>query len=100
MIGTTGAGTSNRTDSGAGPNGGVHDAGIAGQEGRVPDSAAPSEGGVGTETSAFTQISAGGLSTCGLRADGIATCWGNNSYGESAPAAGTFTQISSGGIQN
>ena len=100
MGGAPGAVTSNRTDSGVGTNGGVHDAGIAGQAGGVPDSAAPTEGGARTTTSAFTQISSGGLSTCGLRADGTVACWGNNTYGESAPVAATFTQISTGGIHN
>ena len=74
MGGATGAAASNRADSGVGPSRGVDDAGIAGQGGGVPDGATPTEGGVGsTGTSAFTQISAGGISTCGLRADGTAT---------------------------
>ena len=39
---------------------------------------------------AFTQISANGRHTCGLRADGSATCWGNNEDGESTPPCRRF----------
>ena len=44
----------------------------------------------------FTQVSAGGYHTCGLKGDGTVACWGENDYGQSTPPAGTFTQVSAG----
>ena len=44
----------------------------------------------------FTAISAGGTHTCGIRTNGTATCWGNNSDGQAAAPGGTFTAISAG----
>jgi len=37
----------------------------------------------------FTQVSAGGDYSCGVKADGSLACWGYNDYGEVTPAAGT-----------
>jgi hypothetical protein len=34
--------------------------------------------------------------TCGVRTDGTAQCWGDNSYNVSSPPDGTFTSISAG----
>ena len=89
LVGAAGVptGTDTRSDSG------VRDVDSFSEGGAAADGA-----GARTGTSVFTQISAGGISTCGLRADGAVTCWGDNSYGESAPAPGAFTQISAGGI--
>jgi len=46
--------------------------------------------------SGFEIISAGTYHTCGLKTDSTITCWGSNSYGQSTPPAGTFTQVSAG----
>jgi hypothetical protein len=45
----------------------------------------------------FSQVSAGGLHTCGVRTDGTLPCWGYNGDGESTPPAGTFSQVSAAG---
>ena len=50
----------------------------------------------GTAAESFTQVSAGGLHSCGLRSDGSVVCWGSNSFGEAAAPSGSFTQISAG----
>ena len=34
--------------------------------------------------------------TCGLKTDGTLACWGENSYGQATPPAGTFSQVSAG----
>ncbi len=44
----------------------------------------------------FTQVSAGGLHTCGVRTDGTIVCWGWNIYGQTAAPAGTFSEVSAG----
>jgi len=52
----------------------------------------------------FTEVSSGGSSsivehTCGLRTDGTVACWGSNSVGQAPPlVAGSFSQVSSGGL--
>ncbi len=60
---------------------------------------------------AFTQVSAGGNTTCGIRPDGTALCWGDDQNGEvngtpitsglgyatgKPPGGGTFIQVSAG----
>ena len=49
----------------------------------------------GTEAETFASISTGDFSTCGLRVDGTATCWGAFDY--ALPEGETFTLISAGG---
>ena len=45
----------------------------------------------------YVQIAAGRHHACGLRVDGVAHCWGNNSYGATdVPARMRFRQISAG----
>src|SRR5690349_15028543 len=50
----------------------------------------------------FTQVSAGGYHTCGIKSgDGTIACWGNSAEGEAPasqlpPAGTTFTQVSAG----
>jgi hypothetical protein len=52
----------------------------------------------GTPTGAFTQVSAGAMHACAIDGSGQVQCWGGDLSGQSTPPAGTFTQISSGGI--
>ena len=44
----------------------------------------------------FVSVSAGGLHTCGLKVDGSVVCWGDDSVGQSTPAAGVFNSVSAG----
>jgi alpha-tubulin suppressor-like RCC1 family protein len=37
---------------------------------------------------------------CELKSDGTLACWGENSYGQATPPAGTFRQISAGGYHS
>jgi alpha-tubulin suppressor-like RCC1 family protein len=43
-----------------------------------------------------TQVSAGHDFTCAILLDGSLACWGKNSFGQSTPPSGTFTQVSAG----
>ena len=45
----------------------------------------------------FSQVSAGGAHTCGVKTDGTLACWGWNKYGRATPPAGSFSQVSAGG---
>ncbi|KAJ7297342.1 hypothetical protein O6H91_Y063200 [Diphasiastrum complanatum] len=46
----------------------------------------------------FTQIAVGESHLCGIREDGIAECWRNNSHGQATPPPGVvFSQIAAGG---
>jgi alpha-tubulin suppressor-like RCC1 family protein len=44
----------------------------------------------------FARISAGGLHTCGLRADNSITCWGDSDFGQLDAPEDSFTQMSAG----
>ena len=47
----------------------------------------------------YTQISAVGDHTCGLRTDGSVVCWGADDYGQlRAPADERFTAVAAGGV--
>jgi alpha-tubulin suppressor-like RCC1 family protein len=41
-------------------------------------------------------VSAGQHHTCAIRIDGTLACWGDNSYGQATPPAGTFSAVSAG----
>jgi len=45
-------------------------------------------------------LSAGGYHSCAIRGDGALACWGDNSFGQSSPPAGSFTQVSAGYLHN
>jgi alpha-tubulin suppressor-like RCC1 family protein len=45
----------------------------------------------------FTQLSAGGSHTCGVKTDGTVACWGYNNLGQATPPSGSFTSVSAGG---
>ena len=44
----------------------------------------------------FTAVNAGTLHTCGLRPDGTAECWGDDTFGQSTPPGGAFAAITAG----
>ena len=46
---------------------------------------------------AFTEVSAGGSHTCGLRTDGSVACWGFNGWLEATPPEYALTQVSVAG---
>ena len=47
----------------------------------------------------YTQVTAGGDHTCGLRSDGSVVCWGSNANGQlHVPADERFTTIEAGGL--
>src|SRR6266536_513971 len=41
-------------------------------------------------------LDAGGTHTCGIRTTGVVACWGDNTYTQSTPPSGTFTEVSAG----
>src|SRR4051794_19723623 len=41
-------------------------------------------------------IPAGEVHSCGIKPDGTATCWGDNSFGQAGAPAGAFTAIAAG----
>ena len=45
----------------------------------------------------FTSFTAGGLHTCGVRADGSVACWGSHGSGRATTPSGEFTSVSAGG---
>ena len=45
----------------------------------------------------WTAVTAGSLHSCGLRADGTITCWGDDSSGQTDAPDGRFTAVSAGG---
>ena len=47
-------------------------------------------------TSGFLSVSAGQHHICGVKADGFAVCWGNDSSGQSSPPLSSFASVSVG----
>ena len=47
-------------------------------------------------TGEFRSVSAGADHTCGVRASGEITCWGNNKYGQTDEPAGSYRSVSAG----
>jgi hypothetical protein len=43
-------------------------------------------------------VSAGGSTTCAIRADGTLACWGRDDFGQANPPAGSFSAVSIGGL--
>ena len=52
--------------------------------------------GLDPPAGSFSQVSAGGEHTCGLKSDGTVACWGYNYFGQSTPPGGSFSQVSAG----
>ncbi len=51
----------------------------------------------GCTAGTFSQVSTGYEFTCGVKTDGSLACWGDNSYGQTAPLpTGAFSQVSAG----
>ena len=80
---------------------------VGGGYGLVPDLADESgtfllvaQSGQGSAPDSFTQVSAGGAHSCGLRTDGSIECWGDNGFGRSDAPGGSFTQVSAGGAHS
>ena len=44
----------------------------------------------------YVSVSVGGSHTCGLKADGVLSCWGWNAYGQTTVPPGVYTQVSAG----
>ena len=57
----------------------------------------PTEDTEEDESVAFSSVAAGADHYCGLRVDGTATCWGNNSRGQLDVPEGIFSMVSAGG---
>ncbi len=47
----------------------------------------------------FIAVAAAGVRTCALRADGTATCWGHDPYGQNEAPSGQFTALSISSIR-
>ena len=60
----------------------------------------PPPGGVLADSVTFTQVSAGGYHTCGLKTDGTMACWGYDLHGIATPPTGAFSQVSAGYLHN
>ncbi len=70
---------------------------IAGTSACGPSTVHGEAGLSGVEAGRFTQISMSQLSTCGLREDGEAVCWGYRHQGSLSPKPGPFTRLASSG---
>ena len=49
---------------------------------------------------AYRSVSAGGLHSCAIRADGTLVCWGNNVFGQADPPDGIYTAVTAGEFQS
>ena len=47
-------------------------------------------------TGEFHSVNAGADHSCGVRASGEITCWGNNKYGQTDAPAGSYSSVSAG----
>ena len=65
---------------------------VAGCSGQPTEQPTPTASGGSQPTEGFAAISSGTLHTCGLREDGSAWCWGDNSEGQSSPTQFGFGQ--------
>ena len=54
------------------------------------------ESGATVVAGPFTSVTAGLEAACALRTNGTITCWGDKTYGATAPLSGTFKSISMG----
>lgn len=67
---------------------------------RADAAGAPVAGGAGApsapESASVGSVSAGGLHSCGVRADGRVACWGANDAGQATPPEGSFLAVSAG----
>jgi serine/threonine protein kinase len=51
-------------------------------------------------TTTYASLSSGAYHTCAIKTNGSIACWGDNTYGQSRPPAGTFTQVMAGANHN
>ncbi|MFM2004995.1 MAG: hypothetical protein RLZZ09_650 [Pseudomonadota bacterium] len=54
----------------------------------------------GDPATTWQAISAGGMHSCGIHADGTLACWGDNSFGQLNAPAGQFISVSAGLVQS
>jgi len=65
----------------------------------LPETQSPSQSG-DSAADTFTDVSAGGWHSCGLRVDGTIECWGYEVPRRTAPPSGTFSAVSAGSLHS
>jgi len=98
-VGTGGATSAYGGMSGSGGYSGNDQAGGMGgaSTGSGGSSASNIPAGAFLSVSVVDSMEAGTLGyACGVRTDGTVACWGDNTYGEATPPAGTYTSVSVG----